>query len=41
VTLSILALRRIAEFHGGRVSVQRAGSGTRVVIELPLDTDSR
>ena len=41
VTLSIVALRRIAEFHGGRVSVQRAGGGTRVLIELPLDAGSR
>jgi hypothetical protein len=38
VTLAILALGRIAESHGGRASVQRAGSGARISIELPLDT---
>ena len=35
--LSILALRRIAESHDGRVSVVRAGAGARVSIDLPLD----
>lgn len=41
VALSIVALRRIAEFYGGRVSVQRMGGGTRVSMELPLDASSR
>jgi len=41
VALSIVALRRIAEVHGGRVSVQRMGGGTRVSMELPLDVNSR
>jgi hypothetical protein len=41
VALSIVALRRIAEFYGGRVSVQRMGGGTRVSMELPLDANSR
>jgi hypothetical protein len=35
--LSILALRRIAESHDGRVSVVRAGAGARISIDLPLD----
>ena len=35
--LSILALRRIAESHDGRVSVVKAGAGARVSIDLPLD----
>ena len=35
--LSILALRRIAESHDGRVSVVRSGAGARVSIDLPLD----
>ena len=41
VALSIVALRRIAEFHGGCVSVQRMGGGTRVSMEMPLEADSR
>jgi len=41
VALSIVALRRIAEFHGGRVSVRGVGGGTRVSMELPLDASSR
>jgi light-regulated signal transduction histidine kinase (bacteriophytochrome) len=36
-TLSILALRRIAESHDGRVSVVSAGGGARVSLDLPLD----
>jgi hypothetical protein len=35
--VSILALRRIAESHDGRVSILRAGAGARVSIDLPLD----
>jgi light-regulated signal transduction histidine kinase (bacteriophytochrome) len=35
--LSILALRRIAESHDGRVSVVSEGGGARVSIDLPLD----
>jgi hypothetical protein len=37
ITLSMLALRRIAESHGGRVLVQRVGGGVRVSFDLLLD----
>jgi hypothetical protein len=37
VALSIAALRRIVEAHDGRLSVARAGAGTRVSLDLPLE----
>jgi hypothetical protein len=38
VALSIAALRRIVEAHEGRLSVTRVGAGTRVSVDLALET---